>query len=73
MTRAEMLLYLKKERSTHGVRVVDAFHNVRRRYTRCPFEVSDQFLKLAHPEQHSHGKFIERVYFEYLSLKVISE
>lgn len=73
MTRAEMLLYLKKERSTHGVRFMDAFYNVRERYKRSPFEVSDQFLKFAHPEQHSHGKFIERVYFEYLSLKVISE
>lgn len=73
MTRAEMLIYLKKERSINGVRVVDSFHNVRRRYKRCPFDISDRFLTFACPERQRHGKFIERVYFEYLSLKVISE
>lgn len=72
MTRAEMLIYLKKERSTNGVRVVDSFHNVRHRYKRCPFSISDDFLSFARPEQHNHGRLIERVYFEYLSLKVIS-
>lgn len=73
MTRAEMLIYLKKERSTNGVRVVDSFHNVRRRYKRCPFGLSDSFLSHARPDRRTDGKFIERVYFEYLSLKVISE
>lgn len=73
MTRAEMLLYLKKERSRNGVRVVDAFYNVHERYKTKPFDSVMSFFSCARADRRTDSKFIERVYFEYLSLKVTSE
>jgi hypothetical protein len=72
MTRAEMLLYLKKERSSHGKRVVDAFHNARTKfYKACPFSDSAGFIFCATVDRH--GLLIERVFNEYLNLKLIGE
>lgn len=72
MTAAAQLLYLKKERSSHGKRLVDAFHNVKAKfYKACPFMDSLTFVECAHPAKHR--LLIERVYREYLNLKLIGE
>lgn len=70
VSAGDQLLYLKKERSSHGKRVVDAFHNVKTAfYKACPFAYSFTFLDDAHPTKHR--LLIERVYREYLNLKLI--
>lgn len=74
MTRAEMLVYLKKERSSHGKRVVDAVHNTKTKfYKASPFDSAHSFLMGARPDRRTDGKFIERVFNEYLNLKLIGE
>ncbi len=70
VSAGDQLLYLKKERMSHGKRVVDAFHNVKKQfYKACAFDNAHMFLIDAHPTRHR--LLIERVYFEYLNLKLI--